>query len=45
MPFGNLIAGALAQALSVSFAVMSGGIICTAFFVVINIAYPQIRQM
>jgi MFS family permease len=45
MPFGNLIAGSLAQALNVSFAVMASGIICTAFFVIINIAYPQIRKI
>jgi len=45
MPFGNLIAGSLAQALGVSFTVMLGGIICAVFFSVINIAYPDIRNI
>ncbi len=45
MPFGNLIAGSLAQGLGVSFAVMLGGIICTVFFLVINIFFPKIREI
>ncbi len=42
MPFGNLIAGSLAGALGVSFTVMLSGIICTVFFIFINIACPEI---
>ena len=45
MPFGNLIAGSLAQGLGVSFAVVLGGIICCVFFVTINILYPRIREI
>lgn len=45
MPFGNLIGGALAQAWGVSFTLMTSGIICAAFFIVINIVYPQIREL
>lgn len=44
MPFGNLIAGALSQALGVSFTVMASGIICSIFFIAINILYPDIRR-
>jgi MFS family permease len=45
MPFGNLIAGSLSQALGVSLTVMISGIICTVFFVAINIFYPEIRKI
>jgi len=45
MPFGNLIAGSLSQALGVSLTVMISGIICTAFFVAINIFYPDIGKI
>lgn len=45
MPFGNLIAGSLAHILGVSLTVMIGGIICTAFFIIINILYPDIRNI
>jgi len=45
MPFGNLISGALAHALGVSVTVASSGIVCALFFVVINIIYPQLRDM
>ena len=44
-PFGNLIAGSLAQVAGAAFAVMIGGIVCTIYFIVINIAYPQIRDL
>ncbi|MFH0913062.1 MAG: MFS transporter [Candidatus Omnitrophota bacterium] len=44
MPFGNLIAGSLSGVLGVSFTVMLSGIICTIFFIVINILYPDIRR-
>jgi MFS family permease len=45
MPFGNLIAGALSEVLGVSLTVMISGIICSLFFVIINIIYPEIRNM
>jgi predicted MFS family arabinose efflux permease len=45
MPFGNLIAGSLAQTIGVAFTVMTGGIICTVFFLAINIFYPRIREL
>jgi len=45
MPFGNLIAGSLAQGLGVSFAVSAGGSICFMFFLAINILYPKIREI
>jgi MFS family permease len=45
MPFGNLIAGGIAQGLGVSFAVLSGGIICTLFFGIIGLVFPQIRDI
>jgi hypothetical protein len=45
MPFGNLIAGSLTHAWGVSFTVMLSGIICTAFFIIINIMYPEIRKI
>ena len=45
MPFGNLIAGSLSQALGVSLTVMISGIICTVFFVAINIFYPDIGKI
>lgn len=45
MPFGNLIAGVLSEPLGVSFVVMASGIICTIFFIIIGLAYPQIRNL
>lgn len=45
MPFGNLIAGVLSQAIGVSLTVMISGIICTIFFIGINIALPGIRRL
>jgi len=45
MPFGNLIAGSIASALGVSFTVMISGIICALFSVVINIVYPDIKNI
>jgi len=45
MPFGNLISGSLAGTLGVSFAVLASGITCLAFFVIINIKYPEIRNI
>ena len=45
MPFGNLIAGSLAHSLGVSFTVLISGIICTLFFITINIIYPDVRVL
>lgn len=45
MPFGNLIAGVLAHFLGVSISVMINGIICAALFLIINIAYPEIKDI
>jgi hypothetical protein len=45
MPFGNLIAGALAQVAGVSLTVMAGGIICTIFFLIINLFYPELYSL
>jgi MFS family permease len=45
MPFGNLIAGGLSQFFGVALTVMLGGIICTVFFIAINIFYPGIRNI
>lgn len=45
MPFGNLIAGSLSEFLGVSLTVMISGIICTVFFIIINILYPKIRNI
>jgi MFS family permease len=45
MPFGNLIAGSLAYIFGVSLTVMVSGIILCAFFVIINILYPDIRNI
>ena len=45
LPFGNLIAGALAQSFGVSAAIMAGGICCTIFFCIINIFFPGIRKL
>jgi predicted MFS family arabinose efflux permease len=45
MPFGNLLAGTLAQVMGVGFAVLSGGIICAVFFLAVNILYPKIREI
>lgn len=43
MPFGNLIAGGLAQGLGVSWTIMISGLICTLFFAAINLFYPKLR--
>jgi MFS family permease len=45
MPFGNLIAGSIAQAWGVSLAVLIGGIFCAVFFIMINVFYPDIRKI
>jgi len=45
MPFGNLFAGIFAQILGVSNTVMLGGMICTVFFLFVNLLYPKIREI
>lgn len=45
MPFGNLIAGSLSHAIGVSLTIMICGIICTAFFIIINVLYPEIIRI
>jgi MFS family permease len=45
MPFGNLIAGAVSQVWGVSLAVMASGLICTAFFVLAQVLYPDLRKI
>ncbi len=45
MPFGNLIAGGLAQIWGVSLTVMFSGVICILFFTTINFFYPEIRRL
>ncbi len=45
MPFGNLLAGSLAQTWGVSLTVMASGIICSAFFIAINILYPDFSSI
>ena len=45
MPFGNLLAGALSEIWGVSLVVTASGIICTTFFVIIALVYPQIRDL
>ena len=45
MPFGNLIAGSLAHAWGVSLTVLTGGIFCAVFFIMINVFYPDIRKI
>ncbi|MFH1414230.1 MAG: MFS transporter [Candidatus Omnitrophota bacterium] len=45
IPFGNLIAGTLAQILGVSPALVISGCISTLFFLAINILFPGIRKI
>jgi len=45
MPFGNLLAGTLAHIWGVSLTVLIGGITCTVFLIIINLLYPQIRNI
>jgi MFS family permease len=45
MPFGNLLAGTLSHIWGVSITVLIGGITCAVFFIIINILYPQIRNI
>jgi MFS family permease len=45
MPFGNLIAGSMAHFWGITLTVLVGGIICAAFFIIINIFFPEIRNI
>lgn len=45
MPFGNLIAGVLSQGIGVSLTVMICGIISMACFIIINLLYPEIKNI
>lgn len=45
MPFGNLIAGSLAQLLGVSFTVMLSGGICALSLIAVNSVFPEIRKI
>jgi len=45
LPFGSLIAGALAEALGVSATIVTGGVVCAVFFITINFLYPEIRRI
>lgn len=45
MPFGNLIAGSLSAAWGVSVTVFFSGAVCAVFFIVINAAWPDIREL
>lgn len=45
LPLGNLLAGVLAQAIGVSLTVCLSGIVCAIFFMIINVLYPQLREI
>jgi MFS family permease len=45
MPFGNLIAGSLAQVMGVARAVMASGLACTLFFSFITLRFPGLRKL
>lgn len=45
MPIGNLIAGCLTHIWGASLTVLISGIICSAFFIIINLIYPDIRNI
>jgi len=45
LPFGNLIAGSIAQYLGASLCVLASGVICCVFFGAVNIMYPGIRDI
>ena len=45
MPFGNLIAGSVAQVCGAAFVVTASGIVCALVFIVINTIYPDIRAI
>ncbi|MFA4854689.1 MAG: MFS transporter [Candidatus Omnitrophota bacterium] len=45
MPFGNLIAGGLAQSLGVSAALSLCGLFCLVLFTLINLLFPGLRRL
>jgi MFS family permease len=45
MPFGNLIAGSLAQAWGAPFVVAASGFLCAIIFSVVNTVYPDIKRI
>ncbi|MFC1804467.1 MFS transporter [Candidatus Omnitrophota bacterium] len=45
MPFGNLLAGSLAEAIGAPLTVALGGAICGLFFLIINLRFPDIRRI
>jgi MFS family permease len=45
MPFGNLVAGIIAQIWGVSLAVFLSGITCFSAFVIINLLVPDLRRL
>jgi MFS family permease len=45
LPFGNLIAGGIAEALGVSFAVSISGAFCAIFFIIVNTVYPDLKKI
>ena len=45
MPFGNLIAGSIAQVWGAGFVVTASGVVCASIFIIINIIYPDIREI
>ena len=45
MPFGNLLAGALAHFVGVSYTIMLNGILCMLFFTVIIMLYPRLKAI
>ena len=45
MPFGNLLAGIMAQILGASLAVLLSGIACLSSFVIINLLVPDLRKL
>lgn len=45
MPFGNLIAGGFAHLWGVSFTILISGVICSIFFLAINLIHPDIKNL
>lgn len=45
MPFGNLLAGVLSHIWGAPFAVLSGALVCSIFFIIINMLYPELRKL
>ena len=45
MPFGNLLAGIMAQAWGVSLAVLLSGTILFSAFVIINLLVPALKRL